>query len=168
MIIKDWWYAYKVCKKYKITWNPFRKLDNASYRVEFDYEGKIVKSKIHMSPFYPNFLTTFMHEVGHYTLHKRGTVNKLHHCAEHNRKFEGESIWYKGKLLLPLLVEESLASRFSRKALKGKANTQYLVKAFQTYSCIGYTEFLNCVPEDARTITRLTDFVEKAIRRIEE
>lgn len=169
MIIKDWWYAFKVCRKYGIKWNPFRKMDNASYLVEFGIlSGKVVKSSIHMSPFYPNFLTVFMHEVGHCSLHIRGTTAKLYRCAEASRKFERESVWYKGKLLLPLLVEESLASRFSRKALKGKADTKYLVKAFQTYSSLGYTEFLHTTPEDARTITRLTDFVAKGIRRIEK
>jgi hypothetical protein len=168
MIISDWWYAIKVCRKYGIKWNPFRKLDNASYYMEFGLDKKVVKSKIHMSPFYPNFLTVFMHEVGHCSLHRRGATDRLYSCAEVNRKYEHESLWHRGKLLLPLLVEESLASRFSRKALKQKANVEYLVKAFQTYSSVGYSEFLSTTPEDARTITRLTDVVEKGIRRIEK
>lgn len=168
MLIKDWIYAIAVCRKYKIRWNPFRNLSNASYYVQFDDEGNIIKSLIHMSPFYPKFKETFLHEVGHYTLHKRGTCRRLYRAAENNRKYEVESIWYKGKLLLPLLVEESLASRFAKKAMKGDADTEYLVKAFQTYSAVGYSEFLETTPEDARTITRLTNFVEAGIRRIEK
>jgi hypothetical protein len=167
-MIKDWWYAIKVCRKYKITWNPFRKLDNASYGVWWDGDGKITRTVIHMSPFFPKFIETFMHEVGHITLYKRGTAQKLYMAAKSNLKYEKESIWFGGKLLLPLLVEESLASRFSRKSLKGKADVRDLTRAFQTYSAVGYRQLLKSTPEDADTIVRLTKFVENGIRRIEK
>jgi len=168
MNIKDWWYAYKVCKKYGIRWKPFCNLKNATFHVEWSGSVRnIIKSTININPFYPNFLTVFMHEVGHCRLYKRGVAQRLYTCAEYSRKFERESIYLGGKLLLPLLVEESLASRFSRKALRGRANVAYLVSGYQTYSAAGYNELLHTTAEDARTITRLTDFVEKGIRRIE-
>lgn len=168
MIIKDWWYAIKVCRKYRIVWNPFRDLSNASFRVWWDDDKKLTKKVIHMSPFFPNFLETFMHEVGHITLYKRGTYHKLQRAATANLKREHASIWLNGKLLLPLLVEESLASRYARKALKGRADFEDLVKAFQTYSAYGYKQILKTTPEDAETIVRLTKFVENGIRRIEK
>lgn len=168
MKIQDWWYAVKVCRKYKIKWNPFRKLDNASFWVSWDGGGEITESSISINPFCPNFLTVFMHEVGHCRLYKKGTTQRIYKRAKLNRRFEQESIWLDGKLLLPLLTEESLASRFSRKALRGKANVKYLVWAYQIYSACGYREILYTTPEDARTITRLTDFVERGIRRIEK
>lgn len=168
MKIFDCWYAIKVCRKYGIRWNPLHKLDCASYRVAWDGSGEITESSVSINPFHPNFLTVFMHEVGHCRLYKKGTAQKIYKRAELNRRFEQESIWLDGKLLLPLLTEESLASRFSRKALRGRANVKYLVWAYQTYSSSGYRAILYTTPEDARTITRLTDFVERGIRRIEK
>lgn len=168
VIMKDWWYAIKVCMKYGIIWNPFRDLSNASFRVWWDDDKKLTRKVIHMSPFFPEFLGTFMHEVGHITLYKRGTYHKLQRAAKTNLRYERESIWLDGKLLLPLLVEESLASRFARKALRSKANVEDLVKAFQTYSAYGYRQILKNTPEDAETIVRLTKFVENGIRRIEK
>lgn len=166
--LSQWIYAYNVCKKYNIKWNPFRDLSNASYEVRWDDSG-ITKRTIHMSPFYPNFKETFLHEVGHITLYKRGRLSKIYNEAEFQRKyFEAESIWLGGKLLLPTLKEESLASRFARKAMRGKADVDYLLKAFKTYTAFGYEQIMKCTPEDARTITRLTDTVAKCIRRIEK
>lgn len=165
-MIKDWWYAIKVCRKYGIVWNPFRDLSNASFRVWWDNSGKIIKTRIHMSPFYPNFLETFMHEVGHYTLYKRGTAQKLYRDVDAYEKCDQLCIG--DVFLLTLLIEESLASRFARKALKGKADVDDLVKAFQTYSSAGYKRIMKNTPEDAETIVRLTKFVENGIRRIEK
>lgn len=165
MLIKDWWYAIKVCKKYGIRWNPFRSFENASFWARWDDSGKIVESKIHMNPFYPHFLETFMHEVGHLTLHRRGVIDKIYDDAEVNCIESGTQPMRLGsRLLLPLLVEESLASRFSRKALKGRADTNYLVKCFQSYCCSGYSAKW----KDAETTVKLTDTVEKCIRRIEK
>lgn len=167
-LLGEWWYAVKVCFKYKILWNPFRDLSNASFYCKYNNEGEVSHKIVNISPFYPNFIDTFMHEVGHLTLYKRGTAQKVHALARANMIYETETIWYNGKILLATLVEESLASRFARKALKSKADTKYLVRAFQTYSKWGYEEFLFTTPEDARTITKLTDFVERGIRRIEK
>lgn len=60
-ILKDWIYALKVCKKYNITWNPFHNLNSAECSYNFDKRSKTVM----MSPFYPKFIDSFMHEVGH-------------------------------------------------------------------------------------------------------
>lgn len=164
-IIKDWIYAIMVCRKYGIKWNPIRNRSNASFF--YHNTGGKLRQTIHMSPFYPNFREVFMHEVGHLWLNRSGMVKRLCRKDEFNRRYiEAESIWMYGTPLLPLLEEESLASRFARKSMKGRANTDELVKAFQTYTSWGYRQFLNFVPEDARTVTRLTDKVERCIRRI--
>lgn len=165
MIIKDWLYAIAVCRKYGITWNPIRDRSNASFWIHT--KGDKVRQVIHMSPFYPNFKEVFLHEVGHLWLHRTGRAKKLYRKAEFNRKyFEKESVWRFGVPLLYLLDEESLASRFSRKAMKGRSNVENLTRAFQTYTAWGYKQFLIYTPEDSNTITRLTDKVERCIKRI--
>lgn len=163
MIIKDWWYAYRVCKKYGIKWNPFRKLDNASFWVRWDDNRVLTEKKIHMSPFYPHFLETFMHEVGHILLYKRGIAINLFLDGKKKIQAGDDAITHKGRHFLNLLVEESLASRFARKSLKGKANTKDLIIAFNTYSSWGYSRAI-----DAPTIVKLTDTVEKCTRRIDK
>lgn len=163
MIIKDWWYAIKVCRKYKIKWNPFRKLDNASYWVRWNKNRVLTEKKIHMSPFYPQFLETFMHEVGHIVLYKRGVAIDLFLNGKMKIQEGDDTITYGGKHFLNLLVEESLASRFARKSLKGKANTKDLITAFNTYSSWGYSK-----TTDALMIVKLTDTVAKCTRRIEK
>ena len=163
MTIKDWWYAYKVCRKYKIKWNPFRGTDNASFSVRWDGQRVLTDKEIHMSPFYPNFLETFMHEVGHIVLYKRGTAIDLFLDGKKKIQTGDAVIMHKGRHFLNLLVEESLASRFARKSLKGKCNTKDLVIAFNTYSSWGYLRQI-----DAPTVMKLTDTVAKCIRRIEK
>lgn len=163
MKIKDWWYAYKVCRKYGIKWNPFRILDNASFSVRWDNNRVLTEKNVHMSPFYPNFLETFMHEVGHILLYKRGTAIDLFLDGKKRIKTGDDEITHKGRHFLNLLVEESLASRFARKALKDRCDTKDLVTAFNTYSSWGYLRQL-----DATTIMKLTDTVAKCTRRIEK
>jgi hypothetical protein len=163
MIIKDWWYAYKVCRKYGIQWNPFRGTDNASFSVRWDGDRVLTEKKIHMSPFYPHFLETFMHEVGHILLYKRGTAIDLFLDGKKKIQDGNDAMTHRGRCFLNLLVEESLASRFARKSLKGKADTRDLVTAFNTYSAWGYSRQI-----DAPTVTKLTDTVAKCTRRIEK
>ena len=169
MLIKDWWYAINVCRKYGILWNPFRNRRNASFFVRWDRNGKILEKKIQINPFRKEFKTTFLHEVGHIFLYTSGIVNKIYHKEDRYRRlFERESLWHGGRLLSGLLKEESLAFRFARKAMKGKANIPYLVRSFQTYSALGYSEFLHSHSEDANTLTRHTDRVCRGIKRIEK
>ena len=161
--IKDWCYAVAVCKKYGIKWNPFRKLDNASFCVQWDDNRILTEKKIHMSPFYPHFLETFMHEVGHIVLYKRGTAIDLFIDGKKKIQAGDDIITHKGRHFLNLLVEESLASRFARKSMKGKASTKDLVTAFNTYSSWGYSKTL--CPD---ALTKLTDMVAKCTRSIEK
>lgn len=162
--IKDWWYAILVCRKYGIRWNPFRGLDNASFRVTWNGTKELTHKKIHMSPFYPNFLGTFMHEVGHLVLYKQGTAINL--LVEGKKKIIQEEgvLVYRGQHFLNLLVEESLASRFSRKATKQRADVKDLVTAFNTYTAHGYARLV----KNPSSIAKLTDTVYGCLRRIEK
>lgn len=166
MIIKDWFYAIAVCRKYGIIWNPIRDRSNASFWFR-SRDGAMLEQIIHMNPFYPNFREVFMHEVGHLWLHRTGRAKTLYKKDEVNRRFfEKESLWLSGTPLLPLLDEESLASRYSIKSMRGRANKAALIEAFKTYTSFGYRQFLKTTPSDANTITRLTDKVERCIKRI--
>lgn len=168
MIIKDWIYAYKVCKKYKIKWNIFRNLDNASFSIT-DRNSTKEKAVIWMNPFYPKFRQTFLHEVGHIVFWRSGITPRVY--ALSNKlclKMEAESVWLDGKRLIPRLIEETRASRFARKAMRGKADIEDLTEAFKTYSAFGYRTLLKNTPTDARVIVNLTDVVYGCLKRIEK
>lgn len=68
MIIKDWWYAYKVCKKYGIKW----KLCGDG---EYDWRDM----SISVSPFRENFMSVFLHEIGHHVDHKIRNYDRCFH-----------------------------------------------------------------------------------------
>ena len=161
--INDWIYAWKVCKKYGIKWNPFYNLGNAHFTCTVKGENAIIK----INPFYRNFKGTFMHEVGHVLFwRKRG--QRFYYCIE----ICGQEAMYKrlecrGRSFIGLLEEEALASRFSAKAVKTKGNKDYLIKAFYTYtSCFYY--HLNKIGKDGQDVVKTTDVVYSCIRRIEK
>lgn len=162
--IKDWWYAILVCRKYGIRWNPFRSLGNASFRVTWNGARELTYKKIHMSPFYPNFLGTFMHEVGHLILYKQGTAINLYVEGKKKILLDSDVLVYKNQCFLNLLVEESLASRFSRKATKQRADVKDLVTAFNAYTSHGYSRLV----KNPISIDKLTDTVYTCTKRIEK
>ena len=164
--LKEWIYAIRVCKKYGIKWNPFRGLDNASFSVSWDTNQKLTVKKIHMSLFYPYFLQTFMHEVGHIVLYKQGKAIRLYLEGKKRINEDFDAIVFDGKCFLNTLTEESLASRFSRKALRGKVDTKELVESFNTYSAWGYSRLKRKSQFDAKLLMELTDRVEKCTRSI--
>ena len=121
MIIKDWWYAYKVCKKYGIKWNPFHTNKYAMFRFSYYINCKMHKSTIKINPFYPKgFMDSFMHEVGH-ILRMRRQYSKAVSVAD----FE--------KSTSDTLYEEYSAWKFAKRTRRESFNKQRAVKFFQTY-----------------------------------
>jgi hypothetical protein len=157
-MIKDWWYAIKVCRKYKITWNPFCKIDRGTYHW-YGIVWMTDSPTISTNPFDKHFKEIFFHEVGHHVAKRIGYEKK---CKEYfNSVPKKEQITMQGHPYYILLDEEAFASRFARKALKGCMDSGYLVKCFQTYTSRGYkTPYVDSI--------KLTDQVSRLIRRIEK
>lgn len=159
-LIKDWWYAYKVCKKYEIKWNPFRGLDNASFSCNADTDVY----KIHMSPLFPSFKVVFMHEVGHVVSFKRNYWHD-HMTFGMNNELKGYMVESNHRLFMGTLKEEAFASRFSGKCNKGR-DVSYLSKAFITYTSYGF-RLMDFYGVDSEIKMKYIDTVAKCIRRIE-
>ena len=158
MIIKDWYYAIKVCRKYKITWWPMTKIDEGTY-----YESGIPflteRATISVNPFYRHFKEVFLHEVGHHIAKRIGFCNRYREYSENTPK--DERILFSGESYFVRLDEEAFASRFARKAGKGVVDTSLLVKWFQTYTACGYkSKYVDSIT--------LTNKVSKLIKRIEK
>lgn len=154
MKVLDWFYAIRVCIKYKIIWNPFCKLDCGTY-AWYKWENIFVVSA---NPFYEYFLETFMHEIGHHIAKRNGFVQRY----EDYKKSVPKKDWVllRDNPYMILLEEEAFASRFSRKTIGSRCNTKYLLECFYTYTAAGYraTRWVNSV--------ELTDSVYKLTKRI--
>ena len=120
-IIKDWIFAIKVCKKYGIKWNPFKKHDCAEFEFTYWYEYKKYESVIKISPFYPKFIDSFMHEVGHCLYHR-----KLYMKSENHKEYEANANYFK-------LKDEYLAWRFAKLVLKQRFDKNRARNMFKTY-----------------------------------
>lgn len=150
--ILDWFYAIRVCIKYKIIWNPFCKLSDGHYY----WIGKTFF--VEANPFYKYFLETFVHEVGHNVAKRNGYKQKVEHYLKSVPEDEQVRLGYHPYMIL--LEEEAFASRFSRKAIGSRCNSEYLLKCFYTYTACGYRAD-KCVDK-----VKLTDKVDKLTRRI--
>lgn len=166
--IKNYILALKVCKKYGADYSPFRDINNGSYSAT-EYVGKVYK-KVSVNPFRKNFKAVLLHEIGHLRL----WCNKESHMMYFKHQKYGDadygvcaSLTWKGTHLIPLLEEEARASRFAARVCKNTKDTEFLVKAFQTYSNIGYEAFLGAAVDTAN-ILKYTDVVYKCIRSIEK
>ena len=153
MIIKDWWYAYKVCKKYKLRWIPFIKLEGGCYNDE---------GYVRVNPFSRNFMSIFMHEIGHYVHDKRiGLISFLEADKGELHYSEGNQA---RRSIYKTLESEATASRFAIKTSKG--DRQHLIKAYNTYSA---SIFKNTTkPVVVNEISKIVDCVYKNSRRIEK
>ena len=118
MIISDWWYAIKVCRKYGIRWNPFFKMTHA--QIDFSYWdfGKGTKTTISINPFYEKFLDSFLHEVGHYICWRKA----LSESEEKFQQFIGNT-----------LLNEYKAWQFSKLVLKHRFDKPRARSMFKTY-----------------------------------
>lgn len=121
-LFKDWIYAIKVCLKYRLIWNPFVKLGDGSYCW--------IDKSVHVNPLSKDFITIFMHEVGHH----------IHHCRVDLPtwlRYEGDELRFisghmEGWSIYKNLRAEAIASRFAMKSKK--VDQKYLIKAFHTYT----------------------------------
>lgn len=120
MLIKDWWYALKVCRKYGIRWDPFFGLAKAECWFAWWENYKKYKTTIKINPFYTGFLDSFMHEVGHHIRH-RDCYMKASSIAEYEESVSDS------------LKEEFKAWRYSKLALRGRFNNDRARAMFSTY-----------------------------------
>lgn len=121
-LIKDWMLALRVCKKYGIKWNPFKNMKGAECVYSFDNYSK----KVLINPFYPKFIDSFMHEVGHLRrwdkIYKRCITNRsldpvesFHLCTD------------------CILKEEYMAWKYSKRFLKESFDKKRAKLYFKSY-----------------------------------
>lgn len=141
----EWIYAIRVCFKYKLMWIP-------RGRGSYDFLEKVV----YVSPFIDNFISTFLHEVGHHVDNTNKNYMKwLRNYQKPYRKSNGFNIYRD-------LECEAFASRFALKT--GRCNREFLLKAFNTYTA---NLFLNA-PYLEGEFTKIVDCVYRNSRRIEK
>lgn len=156
--MSEWLYAVKVCIKHKIIPIPFRCGHKASH-ISVEFEKRTVNF-IWMSPLNNNFLSVFMHEIGHEVYRKNGYKNKP------VRSEDNFSLRKDGVNLFKVLHEESFATRFSRKSLKARFEHDIMMKYFHSYTglCFNYLPKFKLYHEQEALI----GFVRKMEKRITE
>lgn len=146
MIIKDWWYAIKVCRKYGIRWIPRGDGNyNWTYRT------------VSVNPFRKNFLDVFLHEIGHHVDHRIRNYDFFLHPYGLRYRDTGRNIYRS-------MNAEGNASRFAAKT--GKANKKFLVKMFNTYSAEVFRRMDKFIV--VNEFSDIVDCVYRNTRRIEK
>lgn len=120
-LIKDWLLAISVCRKYNISWNPFFGLKSAQCVYNFDTQRK----KVMVNPFYPKFIDSFMHEVGHLL-----RWDKLYKACAGGPMMKVSN--FKDQTSC-ILKEEYIAWKFSKRFLKGRFDKNRAKERFKTY-----------------------------------
>lgn len=121
-LIKDWLLALSVCRKYNIKWNPFHWMKGAECVYSFnDYSKKIL-----INPFYPKFIDSFMHEVGH--LRRWDGIYKR--CVKNHSKGPVESFHLRTDCILK---EEYIAWKYSKRFLKERFDEKRAKLFFKSY-----------------------------------
>lgn len=151
--IKEWWYAVLVCRKYGIRWNPFVKLGDGYY---------LYKGIVGVNPFDSNFMSVFLHEIGHHVHNKRVGLKKYLKAQNNELRFSTGN--EAGRNVYKVLESEWKASRFAAKT--GRADRKNLVSAFQTYTGCIFNAAIN--PIVVREISQIIDATYIGIRRIEK
>lgn len=121
-IIKDWLLALSVCRKYNIKWNTFHWMKGAECVYSFDNFSK----KILINPFYPKFIDSFMHEVGH--LRRWDKIYKR--CISNHSKDPVESFHLRTDCILK---EEYIAWKYSKRFLKERFDKKRAKLFFKSY-----------------------------------
>lgn len=121
-LIKDWLLALSVCRKYNIRWNPLHRMKSAACVYSTDGYSK----KILINPFYPKFINSFMHEVGH--LRRWDKIYKC--CVSFNPKNPIDSFHLRTGCILK---EEYLAWKYSKRFLKGRFDKKRAKLFFKSY-----------------------------------
>lgn len=123
-LLKDWILALIICRKYNIKWNPFHWMKGAECVYSFDDFSK----KILINPFYPKFIDSFMHEVGHLRrwdkIYKRCVANHTH-SPESVKSFRLRTDC--------ILKEEYIAWKYSKRFLKERFDKKRAKLLFKSY-----------------------------------
>lgn len=127
-IIKNWVKAFLICKKHNIKWNPFHNLKGAECVYSFDDRSMTVN----INPFYQEFMTSFMHEVGH--LKRWDRLYKK--CIAFKRAYREVALDPVSNFKMKtdcILTEEFQAWKYSKRFLKNEFNGERARKYFKTY-----------------------------------
>lgn len=119
-LIKNIALVYFVCKKYKLKFIPIFHSDiDGVYR----FSDRTIKAKIH----HPEFVSIFLHELGHHIHHKIVNYDVFFKVNENDWHIKLSC----GKDHYKVIEAEAFASRFAMKTRK--VNNSYLVTCFNTY-----------------------------------
>lgn len=121
-LLKDWLLALSVCRKYDIQWSPFRSIKSA----ECLYCFRSHKKKIMINPFYPKFIDSFMHEVGH--LRRWDKIYKR--CI---KNFSPDPVDSFNLRTDCILKEEYIAWKYSKRFLKERFDKKRAKLFFKSY-----------------------------------
>lgn len=148
-IISNYLFARRVCKKYSLKFIIGFNKDQG----EYSFLDRYIKSDISSK----NFMSIFLHEVGHHVHDKR--VN----YAQFLYKPRDVPYTHNERNVFSSLEAECFASRFARKT--GKSDVKFLLKGLYTYTgnYLKYSSLLctNNIYED------LLDKVYKSIKGVE-
>lgn len=147
MIIKDLWYAIKVCRKYGIKFRTHFHDKTHAYATFNDYTGL---KKITISLANPNFMQDFLHELGHLLSYTR-KVRKDIDINDYLSFAENQ------------MVEETQAWLFSKRVMGARFSKEWALSCLHSYSRFHY--FRKVKPYQ---VVEYTDKLVKCFNRIEE
>lgn len=120
--VRDWIACYSISRKYGIIWNPFVSLKRGEFEqiYSLDFNNKNSTYTIRVNPFYPNFKSTFLHEVGHCLRYKRAYMK-----ATTEKEFDDA--------VDDILKEEWIAWKYTKRVMKGSFNSRWAKDCFKSY-----------------------------------
>lgn len=121
--LKDWVYAYKVLKKYKLKYSPNCEKGQGTFN--------IVTKTVTVNPFDDHFLDILMHEVGHFIYDKKVGVHDNESFDSYYISEALTDLRDKNRCLFKLLDSEMFASNF---ATKSGRNRYFLRKHLNGYT----------------------------------
>ena len=150
--IKEILYSRKVCKKYGL---KLKLLPSLGEQAWYDY----VQKSIAINPFSKNFISSFLHEIGHHVHDKRvGYVQYLF-----LNKTKSPCHRTGARIVTKVLEAEAFASRFAIKT--GKVDKQFLLKSFYTYTA-DHVSYASMLCGSNGLYETLIDTIYKCTRRI--
>lgn len=165
-MLTNWIVALKLLIHYRLRFNPFISIGDGEYTTyNSRFTNKTLKSVISANPFDPDFMETFLHELGHHIYKiSRGDDKIIRNLLNKGIDYEMYSDtkeWY-----APILEEEVFASKFaykSSKKLKIQCSKAKLLQWFYTYTGAGYNYLTNSGVDR----TAYTNHVSKLINKLE-
>ena len=165
-MIRQWLIAAKLLMRYKLRYSPFICIGQGEYtQYTCRFTGKSLKSVVRVNPFDPDFIETFLHEIGHHVYRigkgQDRTYRNLINNSISYEMYRNNEDWYPA-----VLEEEVFASKFAYKTsrkLKVQCSKAKLLQWFYTYTGAGY-KYLSKAGVDR---TAYTDHVSKLINKLE-